>query len=507
MSFVKVRSGGVWGIEGYEVNVEVDVSPGLPSFTIVGLPDSAIKESRERVRSALKNSGYPFPQKRITVNLSPSDLKKQGTLYDLPIAIGILVLSGYVNRNKIEDFSFMGELSLDGKLSRIRGVLPIVISLSSVGCKKFLLPSANVGEGSLVESAEIYGAVNLKEVVSFLNGEIDLKPAVPQGREPVHEDGFDMDLQDVLGQGLAKKALEICAAGAHNLSMIGAPGSGKSMLAKRIVTILPPMEFEEMLEVSRIYSVAGLLEGLITKRPFRSPHHTASEVALIGGGSIPVPGEISLAHRGVLFLDELPEFSRRTLEVLRQPMEDGYINVSRARARVRFPAQFTLITAQNPCPCGNYGNPFRECTCTPHQIKNYNSKVSQPIKDRIDLRVWMDPVDKGELIMASRGEPSSRVKERVLKAYAIQKERFRGSSTDFNGRMTNSQVERFCIKLLEPSARKLLENAVDRLGLSGRGYFKVLKVSRTIADLEESETIKANHVAQALQFRVEDKGG
>ncbi len=506
MSFIKVKSGGIWGIDGYEVDVEVDLSPGIPSFNIVGLPDSAIKESKERVRSAIKNLGFSFPQKRITVNLSPSNIKKQGTLYDLPITIGILALSGQIDPQRVAEFVFLGEVSLDGRLSRVSGVLPVVASLKSEGYTKFVLPLENAVEGAVVKGAEVYGFRHLSEVVDFLNGNRETLPVDVDYEKLLNRNrNLDIDLGDVLGQSLTKKALEIAAAGAHNLSMIGAPGSGKSMLAKRIVTILPPLEFEEMLEVSRIYSVAGLLsDGLITERPFRSPHHTASEVSLIGGGSVPMPGEISLAHKGVLFLDELPEFSRRSLEVLRQPMEDGYINISRARGRVRFPAQFTLITAQNPCPCGNFGNPFKECTCTRNQIRAYNSKVSQPIKDRIDLKVWVDPVRDEDLVENVKGESSKEVRKRVLKAYEIQRERFNGSNTDFNGRMTNSEVERFCLNMLSQEAKNLLKNAIERFKLSGRGYFRTLKVARTIADLDGSDTIEADHIAQALQFRVEE---
>ncbi|EDP75567.1 YifB family Mg chelatase-like AAA ATPase [Hydrogenivirga sp. 128-5-R1-1] len=505
MSFVKVKSGGIWGIDGYEVDVEVDISPGIPSFNIVGLPDSAIKESKERVRSAIKNVGFSFPQKRITVNLSPSNVKKQGTLYDLPIAVGILTLSGQIDALRVSEFIFLGEVSLDGRLNRVNGVLPIVSSLRERGLTRFILPLENAVEGAVVEGTEIFGSEWLGEVVEFLNGQRSVLPVKVDYENLLQKRELDIDLGDVLGQSMTKRALEIASAGAHNLSMVGAPGSGKSMLAKRVITILPPLEFDEMLEVSRIYSVAGLLsDGLVTRRPFRSPHHTASEVSLIGGGSIPTPGEISLAHKGVLFLDELPEFTRRTLEVLRQPMEDGHINISRAQGRVSFPASFTLITAQNPCPCGNSGNPFRECTCTRNQIRAYSSKVSQPIKDRIDLRVWVDPVTNEELVKNAKGETSREVRERVLRAYAVQKERFRDSKTDFNGRMTNAEVERFCLKLMKEESKRLLKDAMDRFNLSGRGYFRTLKVSRTIADLEGSELIAPEHLAQALQFRVEE---
>ncbi len=507
MSFIKVKSGGIWGIEGYEMDVEVDISPGIPSFNIVGLPDSAIKESKERVRSAVKNLGFSFPQKRITVNLSPSNIRKQGTLYDLPITVGILTLGGYIDPEKVSGFVFLGEISLDGKLNKVSGVLPVVASLNGAGYTKFILPLENAIEGAVVKGVEVYGFRHLSDVVGFLNGSGKASPVeVDYGEILSKNRDLDIDLGDVLGQSLTKKALEISAAGAHNLMMVGAPGSGKSMLAKRVVTILPPLEFEEMLEISRIYSVAGLLsEGLITERPFRSPHHTASEVSLIGGGSVPTPGEISLAHKGILFLDELPEFSRKSLEVLRQPMEDGYINISRAQGRIRFPAKFTLITAQNPCPCGNFGNPFKECICTKNQIRAYSSKVSQPIKDRIDLKVWVDPVREEELLKGIKGESSAKVKERVLRAYEIQRERFKNSDTDFNGRMTNSEVERFCLNMMSSGAQKLLRDAVDRFKLSGRGYFRTLKVARTIADLEGSDTIDTDHVAQALQFRIEEE--
>ena len=505
MSFVKVKSGGIWGLDGYEVDVEIDISPGIPSFNIVGLPDSAIKESKERVRSAIKNLGFSFPQKRITVNLSPSSMRKQGTLYDLPIAVGILSLSGYVSPESLSSYTLLGELSLDGKLNPVRGILPIVATLKEIDHKNFILPQGNALEGAVIEGVNVFGLSSLKDVLDLMNGELEVEPVSVDKESLFSEDEFDLDLADVLGQSMVKTALEISAAGAHNMSMIGAPGSGKSMIAKRVVTILPPLEFEEAIEVSRIYSVAGLLEdSLITKRPFRSPHHTSSDVALIGGGSIPTPGEISLAHRGVLFLDELPEFSRKTLEVLRQPMEDGYINISRSQGRVKFPASFTLITAQNPCPCGNYGNPFKECTCTPKQIKAYNSKVSQPIKDRIDLQVWVDPVGKEDLLSEKKGESSKDIRERVLRAYLIQKERFKKSSTDFNGRMTNAEVEKFCLGYMKGDSKRFLKTAMDKFNLSGRGYFRLLKVARTIADLEESEHISTSHLAQALQFRVSE---
>ncbi len=505
MTYVKVKSGGIWGIEGYPLDVEVDISPGIPSFNIVGLPDTSIKESKDRIRSAIKNLGLPFPQRRITVNLSPSNIKKHGTLYDLPITVGILAITGHIPKEKVAEYTFIGEVSLDGSLSKVKGVLPIVASLKDLGLSRFILPSENAVEGSVLDGVEIYGFDHLKEVLEFLTGDLKRDPVRTKPEEHLKKEEPDIDLGDVIGQALVKKALEISAAGAHNLLLIGTPGSGKSMIAKRVVTILPPMTEEEILEVSRIYSVAGLLDGgLITRRPFRSPHHTSSEVALVGGGSVPTPGEVSLAHRGDLFLDELPEFPRRSIEVLRQPVEDGYVNLSRSQARVRFPARFTLIATQNPCPCGNLGDPARECTCTANQIRSYNSKVSGPIKDRIDLKVWVNPVKKEDLLKNLKGETSKDIYERVLRAYDIQRERFKDSETDFNGRMTNKEVEKFCLGMMKKEAKDLLNVAMEKLNLTGRGYFRVLKVARTVADLEGSELIGSEHLAQALQLRGEE---
>ncbi|MGC8852348.1 MAG: YifB family Mg chelatase-like AAA ATPase [Hydrogenobacter sp.] len=501
--FCRIKSGGVLGIDGFEVDVEVDVSQGIPQFNIVGLPDKAINEAKDRVRSALKNLGYSMPAKKITVNLSPSYLKKQGTLYDLPIAIGILQTQGVIKVS--EDTVILGELSLDGKINKINGVLPIVLSLKEKGYRRFFVPEGNALEGAIVKGTEVYGFSTLQELVEYLKGEVSKSP-VEVDVETLLKEGqnFDIDLSDVYGQELAKRAIEVSCAGFHHLLLIGPPGVGKSMLAKRMITILPPLTFEEAIEITRIYSVAGLLSDPIIKtRPFRSPHHTASDVSLIGGGTVPMPGEISLAHRGILFLDEMTEFSRKTLEVLRQPLEDGYVNITRASAKVRFPAEFLLVGAINPCPCGNYLNPYKACTCTPLQIKNYQSKLSGPILDRIDIKVWVEPVEKEDLLNARKGESSSEVRKRVERAFQIQRERFKGSSTRFNGMMKEKEVKKYCV--MDSEAKRLLEYAMDRLHLTGRSYMKVLKVSRTIADLEGEEIIKAHHISQALQFRVDEK--
>ena len=504
-----VCTGAIKGIEGFAVSVEVDIAPGLPTLAVVGLPDAEVRESKERVVAAVRNSGFDFPTKRITVNLSPAELRKSGTQFDLPIALGILVASEQLSPDaaaKIKDLLVLGELALDGSLRPCAGVLPMLISCKKLD-KTAVIPPQNVLEGQ-VSGAPFITPHTLKELAGYLEGKLTLQDVklsyVPQEEEsPVAE----LDFSEVKGQALAKRALEIAAAGGHNVLMIGLPGTGKSMLAKRFPGILPPLTQEESLEITKIYSICNLMgkSRLLTRRPFRDPHHTISDVALIGGGSTPRPGEVSLAHNGVLFLDEFAEFSRSSLEVLREPLENGRVTISRAKETVSYPARFTLIAAMNPCPCGHLGDPIKPCTCSPMQVNRYKSRISGPLLDRIDLTVNLNPVKYSDWNKKSEGETSAQIRERVLKAREIQRNRFKNSATTANAFMTAKEIKEFC--LLPAGADAILETAMRKFGLSARSLDKILKTARTIADLDGKENIEVNHLVEVMQYRPLDRKG
>lgn len=495
------------GIDAYPLEIEVDISSTIPSFTIVGLPDASVSESKERVRSAILNSKFSFPYRRVTVNMAPADIRKEGSAFDLPIALGLLAASEQLDPSKLGDWTILGELALDGKLRGVNGILPVVSMMKKEGLEKILIPTENAEEAALVPEIEIFPADSLTEAVDILRSE-DLFMPYRSSNNNRWKPEYEIDFSEVKGQEAAKRALEVAAAGGHNLLMIGPPGSGKTMLAKRVPTILPAMSRQEALEVTRIYSISGMLgadRALIAERPFRSPHHSASRPGLVGGGVHPRPGEVSLAHRGVLFLDELPEFDRRVLEVLRQPMEDGKVTISRAAQTLTFPASFMLIGSMNPCPCGFASDPIKECTCTQSQIRRYLMKISGPLMDRIDIHIQVPRLRYDELARYRPGETSEEIRKRVESARKIQRQRYKGKKIYANADMSSRQIRHYC-KVPE-EGRALLKQAIESLGLSARAHDRILKLSRTIADLANSEEILVEHIAEAVQYRTLDRTG